>query len=105
MRQLQAGCGACTFMLLVNGVQSSQHVLTRLIFSITACVHVCCPLVPPCSALGCSGSCPAFHLPADLFVKHEQLVFAAAAALQLQQPLLDSLLRCVCGVMGSTGLL
>lgn len=42
----------------------------------------------------CSVSCPAFHLPADLFVKHEQLVFAAASAMELQQPLLDILLRC-----------
>lgn len=41
----------------------------------------------------CSLSCPAFHVPADLFVRHEQLVFAAAKALQPQQPLLGSLLR------------
>ncbi|PRW61424.1 Glycosyl transferase family 8 [Chlorella sorokiniana] len=40
-----------------------------------------------------SVSCPSFHLPAELYVKHEQLVFAAAAAMQLQQPLLDDLLR------------
>lgn len=41
----------------------------------------------------CSVSCPAFQVPADLFVRHEQLVFAATKALQPRQPLLNTLLR------------
>jgi hypothetical protein len=40
-----------------------------------------------------SVSCPAFQVPADLFAKHEQLVFAAAKALKPRQPMLNTLLR------------
>ena len=51
------------------------------------------PHPPHPACFMCSVSCPAFQVPADLFARHERLVFAATKALQPRQPLLNTLLR------------
>lgn len=42
--------------------------------------------------LPCRVSCPAYRVPGELMAKHEQLVFAALAALRPVAPLLDVVL-------------
>lgn len=42
------------------------------------------------AALACRVSCPAYRVPADLAVKHEQLIFATMAALRPAASLLEA---------------
>lgn len=83
------GCSCRSFLCLSTCSVCKHYLLCPLLLSTLPTP----PPYPPPSPW-CSVSCPAFHLPADLFVKHERLVFAAASAMELQQPLLDTLLQC-----------
>ena len=46
------------------------------------------------AAAFCRVDCPAFQIPAELVVKHEELIFAALAAMQPAAELQDALSRC-----------